>query len=276
MNTLALKIIGTPKHRVWSLDGKERLERTFARVAKLDAAANDVILIDGDWVLDGRLAKRLAAINEVVLIEAGEVAAIRLSSAENLDVAAGLIGKPEQAAKTLGVPVKTAIQLAGTYNDELRKHETPTLIKLNGRNRAEAEKSTFNASYKGVTDFVTKYCWPWPAYHFTRFCAAIGLTPNMVTTLSLVMTVLAFHLFWIGSFGWAIAVAWFMTFLDTVDGKLARVTMTYSAWGNIYDHGIDLIHPPFWYWAWAVGLTATGQAGDDQLLLVSLYIVIGG
>jgi len=30
--------------------------------------------------------------------------------------------------------------------------------------------------------------------------------------------------------------------------------MTYSSWGNIYDHGIDLIHPPFWYWAWFIGL----------------------
>ena len=41
-----------------------------------------------------------------------------------------------------------------------------------------------------------------------------------------------------------------MTFLDTVDGKLARVTLTSSPFGNVLDHSLDLIHPPFWYWAW--------------------------
>src|SRR3546814_3958383 len=45
-----------------------------------------------------------------------------------------------------------------------------------------------------------------------------------------------------------------MTFLDTVDGKLARVTLTSSPIGNVFDHGIDLVHPPFWWWAWIVGL----------------------
>ena len=37
-----------------------------------------------------------------------------------------------------------------------------------------------------------------------------------------------------------------MTFLDTVDGKLARVTLTSSRIGDVMDHGLDLIHPPFW------------------------------
>ena len=45
-----------------------------------------------------------------------------------------------------------------------------------------------------------------------------------------------------------------MTFLDTVDGKLARVTITSTKLGNVFDHGIDLIHPPFWYLAWGMGL----------------------
>jgi phosphatidylglycerophosphate synthase len=31
--------------------------------------------------------------------------------------------------------------------------------------------------------------------------------------------------------------------LDTVDGKLARCTGQSSKWGNIFDHGVDLIHP---------------------------------
>ncbi len=48
-----------------------------------------------------------------------------------------------------------------------------------------------------------------------------------------------------------------MTFLDTVDGKLARVTVSSSRLGDVLDHGLDLIHPPLWYWAWGIGLAAT-------------------
>ena len=65
-----------------------------------------------------------------------------------------------------------------------------------------------------------------------------------------------------------------MTFLDTVDGKLARTTMTYSAWGNIYDHGIDLLHPPFWYIAWYVGLGGTA-AGPELLQFALIAILVG-
>src|SRR5688572_9125125 len=65
-------------------------------------------------------------------------------------------------------------------------------------------------------------------------------------------------LFWTGRFGSGLIAAWAMTFLDTVDGKLARVTLQSTRFGDVFDHGIDLIHPPFWWWAWIVGLPAAG------------------
>ena len=71
-----------------------------------------------------------------------------------------------------------------------------------------------------------------------------------------------------------LAAGWVMTFLDTVDGKLARVTLTSSKIGNVFDHGIDLIHPPFWWWAWLVGAQALGLAVPNAGLL--LAVVVGG
>jgi len=53
--------------------------------------------------------------------------------------------------------------------------------------------------------------------------------------------------------------------LDTVDGKLARCTITSSWWGNVFDHGLDLVHPPFWWWFWATGLAHVGLALSDTL-----------
>ena len=66
-----------------------------------------------------------------------------------------------------------------------------------------------------------------------------------------------------------------MMVLDTVDGKLARCTGTSSGWGNIFDHGMDLVHPPFWYWAWGVGLAAVGRPLPAHALEVMAAIVVG-
>lgn len=94
---------------------------------------------------------------------------------------------------------------------------------------------------------------------------------------SLIFVFITFTLFWQGMFGWGLVAAYAMTFLDTVDGKLARVTLTSSPIGNVFDHGIDLVHPPFWWWAWIVGLAHTGfdLPASDLVLgaIVSGYIL---
>ena len=137
----------------------------------------------------------------------------------------------------------------------------------------------FMGTYKGATDFVTKHVWPRPAFHVTRMLADTkSVTPNMVTTVGAIfMVVLAFWLFLKGHFISGLIAAWLMTFLDTVDGKLARTTLTSSKWGDIFDHGIDLVHPPFWYAAWAYGLTAgRQQTGLETALWWMLGVIIAG
>ena len=37
------------------------------------------------------------------------------------------------------------------------------------------------------------------------------------------------------------------------------------------DHGIDQVHPPFWYFAWAWGLGARGPA--DPLYQAALWLI---
>ena len=64
--------------------------------------------------------------------------------------------------------------------------------------------------------------------------------------------------------------------LDTVDGKLARCTGASSKWGNVFDHGIDLVHPPFWWWAWAHGLAAYGRPLEPVYATMVLWAIIGG
>jgi phosphatidylglycerophosphate synthase len=138
-------------------------------------------------------------------------------------------------------------------------------------NRSAVEWRMFMGTYKGATDFITKHLWPWPAFHATRKLAELGVTPNWVTLVAAVLTVAAFWLFLEGAYATGLVAAWGMTFLDTVDGKLARTTLTSSKWGDVFDHGLDLVHPPFWYVAWALGLSAVGLGLPDGLF----WLVVG-
>ncbi len=159
---------------------------------------------------------------------------------------------------------------------ELRKRERPFVLPLDPADPEPVERAAYDASYKGVTDALTLYLWRRPAFHLTRWAAEAGLTPNMVTAVGAVFCVLAFWLFWEGQYWLGSASAFVFMVLDTVDGKLARCTGTSSQWGNLFDHGIDLIHPPFWWWAWAHGLLAYGRPLEPIYWTMLLWAIIGG
>ncbi|HEY7689485.1 MAG TPA: CDP-alcohol phosphatidyltransferase family protein, partial [Dongiaceae bacterium] len=173
-----------------------------------------------------------------------------------------------------GIRVVDPVGLGSSYNHALRKRAVPYALLLNEMPRHSAEWRMFMGAYKGVTDFVTKWLWPLPAFWVTRWCAAARITPNAVTAASFVLVLAALWLFATGWFAIGIIVAWLMTFLDTVDGKLARVTLTSSKWGNVFDHGIDLIHPPFWYFSWYYGIVALGLGSAWQV--PALWIIVLG
>ena len=88
-----------------------------------------------------------------------------------------------------------------------------------------------------------------------RPLARWGVHPNWVTGVSILLTLAVIPLCAAGHFLAGFLCAYGMSVLDSVDGKLARLTFTDSKLGNVLDHGLDLVHPPFWYCAWAYGLT---------------------
>jgi phosphatidylglycerophosphate synthase len=142
---------------------------------------------------------------------------------------------------------------------KLRKRERPFVMPLDPADPELVERAAYDASYKGVTDALTLYLWRKPAFYLTRWAARAGMTPNFVTLIGFIFCVAAFFLFMTGWYWTGIAAGFAFMVLDTVDGKLARCTGQSSHWGNIFDHGVDLVHPPFWWWAWAEGLKAYGR-----------------
>ena len=269
-------IVGHSPLRVWALPSELRLQRQLTRVGAVDdsSATQRLVLLRADWVYDDALVRGLARCDEDVALVAGDGAVVAIgiaAPAARATNAAALLADGQAPAESRRV---TAAQLADGYNDALRKREPPYLMPLNEADLPAIERRIFAGSYKGVTDLVTLYVWPAPARWVTRVCANNGITPNQVTSASLVLVFAAMWLFWTGHFGWGMLAAWVMTFLDTVDGKLARVTLQSSPWGNVFDHSIDLIHQPFWWWAWIVGLPAAGFAYEHAS--VALTVIVAG
>lgn len=280
-----------PDVAVWGVPVAERLrrallaagvpnERIGAGPASAVSADNGPLLIfRSDYVFDDRLVRAMVAAEHTVLL------APRPSSGQQKAVAAHVEGSqigetlrllardelPETKGRDASLQFVRPTDLAPGYTASLRKADLPYLLPARPDNVTEIELRIFQASYKGVTDLVTKWVWPLPARVVTRWLAHAKIHPNVVTVLSWVLVVLAALLFTHGQFGLGLVAAWVMTFLDTVDGKLARVTLTSSRAGHVLDHGLDLLHPPFWYLAWAIELL-----DDAEWIAFATGITVGG
>ena len=292
MTDVAVIIVGEADQKLWNLDPQIRIERLTARAGAghLKSLSNlgpeePTLILQADAVIEERLIKALLDQPGFILTATSQITGKTITLAARVDgriaaeSATELMGSEPPDIPPKGLSYGTAETIGGAYDPILRKQAIPFAAQLGDTSKTELEKMTFGASYKGATDFVTKYVWPTPARFVTRWCAAAGITPNQVTTLSLILMFLALYGFWQGQWFWAIPAAWLMTFLDTVDGKLARVTMTSSKWGEVYDHGIDLLHPPFWWWAWYVGAFPEAELRGSEFLsnydLALAVIVIG-
>ena len=262
---------------IWSMSTATRLAKQFARLAKERDALVDgaVILLREDVVFDTPVLRGLmAGANRAVVDEAsGQPLGTCVESTLAEAARTWLSGMGE---KPTSVQPYTPNEIAGAYNLDLRKRELAACHILTADNARAVEWKLFMTAYKGVTDFVTKYWWPRPAFHVTRWCAKKSITPNQVTSVSALCVLLCLWLFASGFFWAGMAFAWVMTFLDTVDGKLARVTLTSSPLGNIFDHGIDLVHPPFWYYAWGLGLAAIATPLPEGWFEPLMWLMFGG
>jgi len=264
--------VGANPARVFGLDAHTRACRLAAK-AGLDcadevAAGRPHILADLRFAWDPAWLTAIRNHPGTVLMR-GERAILA-------HVPAGQDPGPVQAAMDSSSPwdgdglERIDAQTAEISYPELRKRDRPFVLPLEPADAEPVERAAYDASYKGVTDALTLYLWRKPAFYLTRWAALAGMTPNQVTLIGAILCVATFF-FWLYGYYWAgIATAFGFMVLDTVDGKLARCTGQSSKWGNIFDHGLDLVHPPFWWWAWAEGL----YYHDDPFEAVYEWLII--
>lgn len=280
---ISVELIADSPVRLWGLDSRERLRRQVAQVpglklreAPAGEAGGAVLMLRADYLFEVRTLKALLAKPDTVLRSAadGRPAGAMVTAASPAAVRAYLT--EGGAGPPAGVTEITTADLL-SFDSALRRVEPPLLEPLAASRRNELESVLYGNAYKGVTDLVTKWVWPRPARVGVRVCSALGIPPNAVTSFGVLLMISAAVLFSRGQYAAGLAAGWFMTYLDTVDGKLARVTVRSSKIGHILDHGMDIVHPPFWYVLWGasiVGFQPVLGLGrvDWSVVVVAAYV----
>lgn len=244
-------------------------------------AHGPLVALDGSNVLDPRLIDFLA--------NSTDVHSCLASRGEGDERAVALLLQPDvreaipPEAHTL-CEVADALLASGhvtlldeaqfpAYINKLRRSLPYWIYAVNNAaTRLRLERQMFWDNYKGSTDLLTRYVYPPLVWPLVRMCVRLGLSPNVVTLLSIFLAIVAVPLFARGDFLLGFICAYGMSVLDSVDGKLARLTLTDSRIGNVLDHGTDIIHPPFWYFAFALGLG--GQSTDDWLYQTAIWMIV--
>ena len=235
---------------------QERLERALH-----DAQGEPLLALEADAIIDTRLLQYLAEHSGSLAACGGEgtsrAAVLRLEGPSSIQETVD--GRLSRLAD-LGIIQQTLTPLplesVPSYIKKLRRDLPLYLFRVADlTTRDQAERFLFWSNYKGSTDFFTKYVYPPLVWRAVRPLSRWRVHPNLVTWISVFATLLAVPLFawewwWVG-----FLCAYTMSVLDSIDGKLARLTFTSSWFGNILDHGLDIVHPPLWYFGWAWGLS---------------------
>jgi phosphatidylglycerophosphate synthase len=241
-------------------------------------ANGPLVALDGANVIDPRLIKFLLRASSSRLAARGDAAqravALRLAPEllEAIPADAKNLREVADALTAAGLIAALDERKFPAFIDKLRRSLPYWIYAVNdAATRRRLERQMFWDNYKGSTDLLTRYVYPPLVWPLVRVCTRWGIHPNAVTVLSIFLTFAAVPLFARGDFLAGFVCAYAMSVLDSVDGKVARLTLTDSKIGNVLDHGLDIVHPPFWYFAFAWGLGA--HSGDDPLYQAAVWLI---
>ena len=269
--------VGANPTPIWGMTNRVRTQRISQTMLApaVDGDDHGLILANDDYVIDPLLLTYAQEQSSLLLIRDGVPVLAKLGDASQ---------RPPVEAAMRGEPLPTDASIEQLviddqftlYNRRLRKRVRPMMMRLEPSTVRAVERETYFGAYKGVTDLLTKYLWPEWALVLTRLAASLGMSPNLVTAIGLANCIAATACFWFGSYWLGMAFALVFMVLDTVDGKLARCTITSTKAGSRFDHRIDLIHPPFWWLAWAYGLTTWNLTLSPPLFAATAAALVVG
>src|SRR4051794_35775418 len=138
----------------------------------------------------------------------------------------------------------------------------------------DEDKVRLDSAVKPVDGFFTTFFVSPYSKYIARWAARRGLTPNIVTTVSMAVGVAAALAFAVGSRAWLVVGALLLQAaftLDCVDGQLARYTLTFTKFGawldSVFDRGKE-------YVVFAGLAVGASRAGDPVWVLAGAALTL--
>ncbi|MDA0333945.1 MAG: CDP-alcohol phosphatidyltransferase family protein [bacterium] len=231
-----------------------------------------VLLCAGDVVHDDRVLAHLLAVGPGHVVVGEHAAAAHLSAAS---LQAHLAAGPQAEVAALPGVATVPLQALGHYVPDLRLTMVPFLERIsNAEDLRRVDHLLFHRTFKGVIDAVARYGY----YHFvrciTRWLSRTTVSPNLLTLLSIVSVWAAIPCFATGQLGWGVLSAWLGVILDSVDGKLARLTINLSDAMGRLEHAAAM--PGLGLWFVALGWHLTdGRLLSGNPMSVACWVLVG-
>lgn len=259
---------------LWDIDVRivDAVDAGQARLDLVDSGPAGAILCDGDVVHDDRVLDHLLAAGPGSAVVGEDAVAAHLSAPDLRTLVSSADGI--DATRLPGVGVRRLEEL-GHYVPELRLTMVPFLVRVADRDGLRrVDRLLFHRTFKGVIDAVARYGY----YHFVRFVTRVlsrtTVSPNLLTLLSILGIWVAIPCFATGQIGWGILSAWIGVILDSVDGKLARLTVNLSDAMGSLEHAVAM--PGLGLWFVSLGWhLSDGQLLSANPVSVACWVLVG-
>ncbi|MEC8990845.1 MAG: CDP-alcohol phosphatidyltransferase family protein [Candidatus Latescibacterota bacterium] len=233
-----------------------------------------LLVADGDVVHDDRLWHHLLAAGPDHCVTATETTLVWLSAQHwhaVLEKSSAQFVGVRQLAQGLN---STTVEQLDTYVPELRLTMPAFMIRLTERSQLRhVDHLLYRRTFKGVIDAIARYGYYHLVRLLTRCLSRTTLSPNLFTVLSIAGIWLAIPCFATGHVALGCVSAWAGVLLDSIDGKLARLTLNLSDAMGTIEHLSAM--PGLGLWFVAIGWHLTdGDLWTPSVAMLSCWTTV--
>jgi phosphatidylglycerophosphate synthase len=257
-------------------------EVPLSRIVNSERYANrSVIILEGDGIYDERVLRKLLSSTHSLYIndgnnnEAPVAVFIRSDDRQYLNMDATHIRDWLQQGVREGWLGTLSVYSMDRYIPDLRQTAVPILMRFQqGACIRTIENEMYEKTFKGVMDFIATYIYRLPVRGLVRLLAPTCVTPNHITAISVICSFAAIPLFVMGWMWAGLVVAFTFIIADSLDGKLARLTVRLSNVAGHVDHVTSPLFEACYYVAWGwhfSGGDFTAWPGRAGLILFGFF-----
>lgn len=245
----------------------------------LTASSGPVLLMDAHHLVDTRLLEALLKAGpDTMTVDPEAPTALHLALVSNDTIqrlaaswsdSSGLWD--ELGSRNAGQLRRLNLRKINPYIVNLRRTLPVYWLPVSSEADAQTgEALLIDAAQKGTLDWPARYLHPPFENRLTRLVSRTRISPNDVTTVTNLVAFVVTCLLASGYLVTGLFLAAIVGVLDGVDGKLARVTVRCTKFGDRYEHILDNVYELSWYWALAWTLNG---AGAQPLALIAGAVI---